>query len=125
MRWPIWRVAVAERSMAPKLMPGDLLLVWRGVGPTWLTRTKGLPHRAMHDGLVRVRPGQIVIARNPDKPEMLIVKRAAWHEPQGWWLTSDNPRAGGVDSFRFGAVRPEHIEGRVLGRYWPPRWTSD
>ena len=33
MRWPIWRVAVAERSMEPALRPGDWLLVWRGLRP--------------------------------------------------------------------------------------------
>ena len=31
MRWPLWRVAVAERSMEPALLPGDWLLVWRGL----------------------------------------------------------------------------------------------
>jgi hypothetical protein len=51
---------------------------------------------------------------------MLVVKRLAWREAGGWWLTSDNPGAGGVDSFRFGAVPPDLIEGRVLLRYWPP-----
>jgi len=29
MRWPLWRVAVAERSMEPALLPGDWLLVRR------------------------------------------------------------------------------------------------
>ena len=31
MRWPLWRVAVAERSMEPALRPGDWLLTWRGL----------------------------------------------------------------------------------------------
>ena len=31
MRWPIWRVAVAERSMEPALEPGDWLLVRRAI----------------------------------------------------------------------------------------------
>ncbi len=104
MRWPVLRVAVAEWSMAPKLLPDDWLLVWRG----------GMLGRRP----VRVRPGQLVIARNPLLPDMLVVKRAAWREPDGgWWLTSDNPGAGGVDSFRFGPVPPELIEGTVLLRY--------
>lgn len=116
MRWPLWRVGVAERSMEPAVMPGDWLLAWRGVGSL----------RGRHDdpsagarGRVRVRPGQLVIARNPESPRMFVVKRAAWREADGWWLISDNPAAGGVDSFRFGPVPPELIEGRVLGRYWP------
>jgi nickel-type superoxide dismutase maturation protease len=100
MHWPIWRVAVAERSMEPTLLPGDWLLVWRGFRRPF-----------------RIRPGQVVVAANPDQPEMLVVKRAAWLEPGGWWLDSDNKSAGAVDSARFGLVPPELIEGRVLLRY--------
>jgi nickel-type superoxide dismutase maturation protease len=99
MQWPLMRIAVAERSMEPVLCPGDWLLVRR-------TR--------------RVRPGQIVLARHPGRPAMLIVKRAARREPGGWWLESANPAAGAVDSARFGAVPDALIEGRVLLRYWPP-----
>jgi nickel-type superoxide dismutase maturation protease len=102
MHWPLWRVAVAERSMEPALRAGDWLLVWRGTRP-------GRP--------IRVRPGHLVVARNPQRPEMLIVKRAAWLEAGGWWLGSDNPRAGGVDSARFGLVDPGLIVGRVICRY--------
>ena len=102
MHWPIWRVAVAERSMEPALAPGDWLLVWRGL---------------RRSGTVRIRPGQLVIARNPEQPQMLLVKRAAWQETGGWWLDSDNPRAGAADSARFGLVPGDQIEGRVLARY--------
>jgi len=105
MHWPLWRVAVAERSMEPALRPGDWLLVWRGA--------RMRP--------VRIRPGQLVVARNPQQQDMLLVKRAAWLEDGGWWLDSDNPRAGAVDSARFGVVPVELIEGRVLGRYFPLR----
>jgi hypothetical protein len=48
---------------------------------------------------------------------MLIVKRAARRERGGWWLTSDNPAAGAVDSRAFGAVPSALIEGRMLWRY--------
>ena len=96
MRWPIRRVKVAERSMEPALRPGDWLLVRR-------TR--------------RIRPGQIVVARHPERPDLLLVKRAARRADGGWWLESDNPDAGAVDSRRFGAVPGLLIEGRVLGRY--------
>ncbi len=102
MRWPLWRVAVAERSMEPALRPGDWLLVRR-------TAAAGRP--------VRVRPGQLVVARHPGRPTMLIIKRAARLEPGGWWLESDNPGAGAVDSRVFGPVPPHLIEGRVLLRY--------
>ena len=56
MHWPIWRAKVTERSMEPALRPGDCLLIRR-------TR--------------RIRPGQVVVARHPGRPEMLLVKRAA------------------------------------------------
>lgn len=96
MRWPLLRVAVAERSMEPALRPGDWLLALR-------TR--------------RARPGSIVLARHPRRPGMLLVKRAARREPGGgWWLESDNPAAGAVDSRQFGPVPA--IEARVLFRYW-------
>ena len=106
MHWPILRVKVAERSMEPALRPGDWLLVRR-------TR--------------RVRAGQIVLARYPGRPGLLIVKRAArlvegdGEVGGGWWLESDNPGAGAVDSRRFGPVPAALIEGRVLTRYWRPR----
>jgi nickel-type superoxide dismutase maturation protease len=97
---PLLRVAVAERSMEPALRPGDWLLVRR-------TR--------------RIRAGQIVLARHPGRPDLLIVKRAARPVDGGWWLESDNPDAGAVDSRRFGPVPADLIEGRVLARYWRPR----
>ena len=100
MHWPIWRVKVAERSMEPALRPGDWLLVRR-------TR--------------RIRPGQVVLASHPGRPELLIVKRATRRVDGGWWLESDNPGAGAVDSRRFGPVPDPLIQGRVLGRYWRPR----
>jgi nickel-type superoxide dismutase maturation protease len=102
MRWPLWRVAVAERSMEPALHPGDWLFVYR-------TIIRGRP--------LRVRPGQVVVARHPGRSGLLVVKRAARREAGGWWLASDNPEAGAVDSRAFGVVPPSLIEGRVLWRY--------
>jgi phage repressor protein C with HTH and peptisase S24 domain len=120
MRWPLWRIAVAERSMEPTLRPGDWLLVWRGLGPVRpgsagpADMGTGNPGSG---GRPRIEPGQLVIARHPDRPDLLLVKRAARRVPGGWWLESDNPAAHAVDSRSFGAVRPELIEGRVLLRY--------
>src|SRR5215470_7251018 len=64
VHWPLWRIAVAERSMEPALLPGDWLLVWRGLGPR----------------RPAIKPGQLVIARHPGLPGMLLVKRVAWRE---------------------------------------------
>jgi nickel-type superoxide dismutase maturation protease len=100
LRMPLLRVKVAERSMEPALRPGDWLLVRR-------TR--------------RIRPGQIVLARHPARPGLLLLKRAARRVDGGWWLESDNPGAGVVDSRRFGAVPVALIQGRVVARYWRPR----
>ena len=66
---------------------------------------------------LRVRPGQVVVARHPERPDLLIVKRAARRERGGWWLASDNPAAGAVDSRAFGVVPPSLIEGRMVVRY--------
>lgn len=114
--WPVWRVVVAERSMEPTFLPGDRLLVWRGL-------RFGRPAAggaAVRSGRpVKVAPGQVIVARHPALTEMLVVKRVAWQEAGGWWVTADNPAAGGVDSFRFGPVPQELVAGRVLCRYWP------
>ena len=99
-RWPFLRVAVAEHSMEPALRPGDWLLARR---------------------TARVRPGQVVLAWHPERPGFLLVKRVAWREADGWWLASDNPAAGAVDSARFGPVPDEKIVALVLARYWPLR----
>jgi nickel-type superoxide dismutase maturation protease len=109
MHWPLWRVAVAERSMEPTLRPGDWLLIWRGLRP---------------DRPPRVRDGQIVVAIHPGRQDMLLVKRAARREPDGWYLTSDNPDAGAVDSARFGLVPPELVRGTLLFRYHRARRTG-
>ena len=102
MRWPLWRVAVAERSMEPGLRPGDWLLVWRGL------RGSRPP---------RIQPGQVVVAEHPGRPGFLLVKRAARRVDGGWWLESDSRTARAVDSRSFGAVHGELIRGRVLVRY--------
>jgi nickel-type superoxide dismutase maturation protease len=102
MRWPLWRVAVAERSMEPALHPGDWLLTWRGLNRSCSPR---------------VRPGQLVVARHPAEPGLLLVKRAAREGPGGWWLEADNTAAGAVDSRMFGPVPAHMIVATVLLRY--------
>jgi nickel-type superoxide dismutase maturation protease len=88
--------------MEPAFRPGDWLIVRRTMVP-------GRP--------LRIRPGHVVVARHPGRPDLLIVKRAARRERGGWWLTSDNPAAGALDSRAFGAVPAALIEGRMLLRY--------
>jgi phage repressor protein C with HTH and peptisase S24 domain len=102
MHWPLWRITVAERSMEPALAPGDWLLAWRG-----------LPGA----GPPRVRPGQVVIARQPGREDFLLVKRAVRREDGGWWLESDNRDVRAIDSRAFGPVPDAAIAGRMLLRY--------
>jgi phage repressor protein C with HTH and peptisase S24 domain len=81
--------------MLPALRPGDCLLVR---GP------RG------------VRPGDVVVARFPVRPDLLVVKRAVRPVGALWWLEGDNP-AVTDDSRRYG---PAEVLGRVVLRYWPP-----
>ncbi|MFD0900837.1 S24 family peptidase [Actinomadura sediminis] len=94
--------AVEGESMLPGLRPGD-----------WLVVRTGAP-----------AAGDVVVARHPGRPDLLIVKRAVRRGPDGWWLESDNQRAPGRrDSWDFGAVPDGLVLGRAVARYWPPsRW---
>jgi nickel-type superoxide dismutase maturation protease len=87
-------VLVEGPSMLPTLSPGDCLLVRR-------------PRR--------VRPGDVVVARFPARPELLVVKRAVRPVDGLWWVEGDNP-AVADDSRRYG---PAEVLARVVLRYWP------
>jgi nickel-type superoxide dismutase maturation protease len=91
------RVLVDGLSMVPALAPGDEVLVrWSG----------------------RVGPGDLVVARRPDRPALLVVKRCVRREGEGWWLEGDNPGASD-DSRLFGAVASHDVIGRVIARIRP------
>jgi nickel-type superoxide dismutase maturation protease len=85
-------------SMRPALVPGDRLLI------RWGTR---------------IRPGDVVVARRPDRPTLLVLKRAVHRAGDGWWLVGDDPAASD-DSGVFGAVADDLVVGRMLLRWWPP-----
>jgi phage repressor protein C with HTH and peptisase S24 domain len=89
----IGTVRVAGPSMVPALYDGDCLVIGRG----W-----------------RVRPGDLVVARFRERPELLVVKRAVRAADGGWELASDNP-------FAIGPSGIADVEARVLLRYWPLR----
>jgi nickel-type superoxide dismutase maturation protease len=99
MRWPYGRVAVDGDSMLPTLRARDWLVVRWGARP---------------------RPGDVVVARRPDRPQLIIVKRAVRRTPAGWLLAGDNAVASD-DSRVFGPVDDALVLGRVLFRYWPLR----
>ncbi|MGI8574487.1 MAG: nickel-type superoxide dismutase maturation protease [Egibacteraceae bacterium] len=95
------RYEVTGTSMAPTLLPGDRLLIWR-------TRS--------------VRPGQLVLARDPRQPTRVIVKRvtAEAGPPRRVLLTlRGDHAAGSTDSRTFGAVPRRLVIGRVAYRYAP------
>jgi len=93
-----WVVArVSGPSMSPTVRHGDRLLVRRVTGPA------------------AVRDGDVVLARFPARPELLVVKRVARVAPGGHWVQGDNPFVTD-DSRAFGTAV---VVGRVVGRLWP------
>jgi nickel-type superoxide dismutase maturation protease len=93
-----WVVArVSGPSMTPTVRSGDHLLVRRVTDAT------------------AVRDGDVVLARFPARPELLVVKRVRRAVPGGHWVEGDNPLVTD-DSRAFG---PAVVVGRVVGRLWP------
>jgi len=99
-RTPYLRVAVVGESMRPTLDDGDWLLCRR------VTGARG------------VQEGDVVVLERPDRPGLLVVKRAARREPGGWWVEGDNVAASD-DSRVFGVVPDRYVLARVTARYWP------
>ncbi len=96
-RGKVFTALVEGPSMVPTLRHGDGVLVVR---------------------TARVRPGDVVVARFPGLP-VLVVKRAVRMAGQGWWVRGDNEFATD-DSRRYGAAQ---VVGRVVLRWWPrPGW---
>jgi signal peptidase I len=83
--------------MSPTVRHGDRLLVRRVRRPD------------------DVRGGDVVLARFPSRPELLVVKRAVRTVPGGHWVEGDNPLVAD-DSRAFG---PAVVVGRVVLRLWP------
>jgi signal peptidase I len=83
--------------MSPTVRSGDRLLVRR-------VRSTGV-----------VRPGDVVLARFPARPDLLVVKRVRRSVPGGHWVEGDNPFVTD-DSRAFGVAV---VVGRVVARLWP------
>ena len=94
-RWVLARVT--GPSMSPTVRHGDRLLVRRVNRPD------------------RVSTGDVVLARFPVRPELLVVKRVARAVPGGHWVEGDNT-LGTDDSRAFGTAV---VVGRVVVRLWP------
>jgi nickel-type superoxide dismutase maturation protease len=93
-----WAMArVTGPSMTPTVRSGDRLLVRRV--------------RAAD----RVRAGDVVLARFPSRPDLLVVKRVRRAVPGGHWVEGDNPLVTD-DSRAFGTAI---VVGVVVVRMWP------
>jgi nickel-type superoxide dismutase maturation protease len=94
----VWALArVSGPSMSPTVASGDRLLVRR-------VRDAG-----------SVAEGDVVLARFPTRPELLVVKRVRRAVEGGHWVQGDNPFVTD-DSRAFG---PAVVVGRVVARLWP------
>jgi nickel-type superoxide dismutase maturation protease len=94
----VWALArVSGPSMSPTVASGDRLLVRR-------VRDAG-----------SVAEGDVVLARFPARPELLVVKRVRRAVEGGHWVQGDNPFVTD-DSRAFG---PAVVVGRVVARLWP------
>ncbi len=96
------RVIVRGESMLPALRPGDRVLFDR-----------------LAYLIERPRRGDVVLARHPARPGVLMVKRVAEGGPDGYLLLGDNPGAS-TDSRTLGPFRREDIAARAWVVYWPP-----
>jgi nickel-type superoxide dismutase maturation protease len=88
---------VTGPSMSPTVRHGDRLLV-RRVRPA-----------------DTVGAGDVVLARFPSRPDLLVVKRVRRAVPGGHWVEGDNALVAD-DSRAFGVAV---VVGRVVGRLWP------
>ena len=88
--------------MVPTLLPGDRVLVWRGLGPL----------------RPPIRVGDLVALADPRDPGRVMVKRVADVAGAGVSVLGDNETAS-TDSRHFGPVSAAAIHGRVVYRYLP------
>jgi nickel-type superoxide dismutase maturation protease len=109
---PLGRLRVVGESMVPTLLPGDRVLVWRGLG-------RLSPSIRVGDLVAVVDP------RDPDprgsggvRRERLMVKRVAGVAGDEVVVQGDN-EAASTDSRHFGPVGASAIRGRVIYRYLP------
>lgn len=94
-------VRVQGESMRPLLRPGARIMV------------------ATVRADDRLQPGAVVVARRPDRPAVVMVKRIIGVTPDGdLLLAGDNPAAS-TESVDFGPVKRTAVLGRARLRYWP------
>ena len=88
--------------MVPTLLPGDRVLVWRGIGPL----------------RPPIRVGDLVAVVDPRQDGRLMVKRVVERIGPELFVRGDNDAAS-TDSRHFGPVSAGAVRGRVIYRYLP------
>ena len=91
--------AIEGTSMQPTLASGEFVIVDRDRDAS---------------------PGDIVVVRRPDRPDLEIIKRVVTIETDRSLNLLGDHRMQSTDSRHFGLVPPENIVGVVRWRYWPP-----
>jgi nickel-type superoxide dismutase maturation protease len=97
----VYPLRVNGDSMAPRLRPGARVIA----SPV--------------DEGTRLRVGDVVVARRPDRPQLEIIKRIRSIDAAGALFLAGDNVAQSTDSRDFGAVPRSQIVARVRWRYWP------
>lgn len=71
------------------------------------------------DAAARLRVGDVVVARRPDRPELEIIKRIQAIDRNGACFLAGDNLVRSTDSRDFGPVPRDQIIARVRWRYWP------
>ena len=98
--FPFARYRVEGESMTPSVSPEERVVVNKAA------------YRSSQP-----RAGDLVVVRDPRRPERLLLKRIAGPADNGGWLVlGDNPDAS-TDSRAFGPIARDQIVGKVWFRY--------
>lgn len=104
------RVVVRGPSMAPTLLPGDLVLTVPLLGP--LTSLAA--------------PGRVVLVADPEDAQHTVIKRVVARSGEQLWLEGDDHERS-TDSRRWGWVPRSRVR-RLVVRRWPqvrtPLWRA-
>lgn len=93
------RLRVEGDSMRPLLVPGDRVVL--------------APVRRR-----RLQPGDLVVVRDPRRPQRRMIKRVTGIDDARAWVRGDNPEAS-TDSRAFGWVPLPRFVARPVRRYAP------
>jgi nickel-type superoxide dismutase maturation protease len=96
-----WLLARVEgASMSPTLTDRDIVVCRRVTGRD-------------------VAPGAVVVLERPDRPGLLVVKRASHRDERGGWWVEGDDGAHSHDSWVFGPVPDAAVRAMVMVRLWP------